>query len=228
MNSNLQIRLPRPAPLPRGARPGLGVQQDPRHARAEATAARAPGCACAPPPAEHPCCPRGAGLAGAPGTRCPAGDRKLNGPPRAGTPLVAGLQDPNPALSEAAAAGRGPSWLRSPSPLPIAHVERWVDAALALRCCQIISGHRRRRTLQGARGRRSRGVLGPVLGCAAGGTALPAAGGRDPSRRAGRAFPAASPQRCPPAVAWVGRSPPPPASPSSPPAASAVRHPALG
>ena len=76
----------------------------------------------------------------------------------------------------------------------------------------------------------------PCWGAQRGGTAVPAAGGRDPSRCAGGAclpaFPAASPHRrprcCPAAVAWVGCPLTPPSSPSSPPAASAVRHPALG
>lgn len=179
--------------------------------------------------------PRGSGLAGSPRKPCPAGDRKLNCSPHAGTPLVAGLQDPNPALSEGHSGGEGPSWLLSPSPLPIAHVERWVDAALALLCCQIISGHGHRRTPQGVRRLRSGAVRGALLRGAAGGTAVPAAGRRDHSRCAGgaRRLPGSlSPSIAGPAAAvaapWVGCPLTPLSSPSSPPAASAVRHPALG
>lgn len=179
--------------------------------------------ACAPSPLLEPLrCPQGGGLAGSPRKHCPAGDRKLNCSPHAGTPLVAGLQDPNPALSEGRSVSEGPSWHLSPSPLPIAHVERWVDAALALLCCQIISGHHHRRTLQGVCRLRSRGVLGALLGGArpcwqlGAGTlpAVPAVPTFPPSRQP---LPVAGPV----AVAWVGCPLPPPSSPSYPPAASA-------
>lgn len=55
--------------------------------------------------------------------------------------------------------GKGPELAAPAFPAPIAHVEQWVDVAL-LRC-QIISGHRHRRTLQGA-------ALGAMLRIAAG------------------------------------------------------------
>lgn len=86
----------------------------------------------------------------------------LNPLSHAGTPPVTALQDPNAALSEARSAGEGPSWLLSPSPLPIAHVELWVDAAPALLGCQIISGHGHRRTRRGVRG------CEPCRGCRGG------------------------------------------------------------
>lgn len=94
-------------------------------------------------------CPQG-WLAGSLGKRCPAGDRKLSGSLRAGTPLVTGLQDANPALSEGRSGRDRPSWLRSASPLPIAHAEQGVEAPPAGLRCQILPGHHRRRTPQTA------------------------------------------------------------------------------
>lgn len=93
---------------------------------------------------------------------------------------------------------RGPSCCARP-PLPIAHAEQWVDAALALLRCQIISGHRHRRTRQGA-GR-------------AGGTAVPAVGhgSRVPAAPAAPNHAVRHPR-----PAARGHLPPPPAAPLPP------------
>lgn len=125
---------------------------------------------CPAGPAEGTGCPRtlpvpepvGVGWQGPQGSTALQVIGSLNPPSHAGIPLVAGPQDPKAALSEGRSAGEGPSWLLSPSPLPIAHVERWVDAALALLRRQIISGHRHRRTRRGVRG------CEPCRGCRGG------------------------------------------------------------
>lgn len=124
---------------------------------------RARGGVCVPSLLLEPlCCPREPGWHGPQGSTALQVTGSLTPPSHAGTPLVTGVQDANPALSEARSAGEGPSWLLSPPALRMAHVERWVDAAPAPLRCRIISGHLHRRTRRGVRG------CEPCRGCGGG------------------------------------------------------------
>lgn len=129
MGSDLQIRL-RMLSL----QPG----RDPRRARGAL-------------PALSPLCCPGRRLAGSPRKHCPAGDRKLNSPLARWHPSCHRSAGPKSSVIRGPQCRRGAQLAPAALSLPMAHVERWVDAALPLLRCQIISGHRHRRTRRGVR-----------------------------------------------------------------------------